>query len=199
MSALPVERDTGAPGRSVVRPVLVLVAVMWVAELVDLVLPYDADMLGIHSRSLDGLPGIVLSPFLHLGFGHLLANTVPLVILGLLVSWRAGSRFWPVVATIVLVGGVGVWLLGPSGTVTVGASGLVMGLLTYLLAAGVITRHWGDVLLAALVLLVYGSLLWGVLPFTVAPGVSWLAHLSGAGAGVLAAVLFAPARGRLAA
>ena len=182
--------------RSVWRPVALLVGLMWVAELIDLVLPYDADALGIRSRSLAGLPGIVLAPLLHLGFAHLVANTVPLVVLGLLVSWRAGRLFWPVVGTIVLLGGAGVWALGAPGVVTLGASGLVFGLLTYLLTAGVLTRHWLDVLIAVGVLLTYGSLLWGALPMAVPDGVSWLGHLCGAAAGTIAAFAFAQRSGR---
>jgi membrane associated rhomboid family serine protease len=174
--------------------VLGLVALMWLAELVDAVLPYDADQLGIQSRTVEGLLGIPLAPFLHVGFGHLVANTVPFVVLALLVSWRAGSAFWPVVATIVVVSGLGVWLLGPSDAVTLGASALVFGLLTYLVAAGFLTRHWLDVVIGVGVLLVYGSLLWGALPFFVPAGVSWLGHLCGAASGVLAAALFTDRR-----
>jgi membrane associated rhomboid family serine protease len=173
---------------------MALVAIMWVAEALDAVLPYDADALGIRSRSIEGLLGIPFAPFLHGGFGHLIANTVPLIVLGLLVSWRAGSAFWPVVGTIVLGSGAVVWLLGPANTVTIGASALVFGLLTYLIAAGFRTRHWLDVAVGITVLLIYGSLLWGALPFFVGPGVSWLGHLAGAAAGVLAAWWFAPRR-----
>lgn len=185
------ELEPVAPPRSVWRPVALLVAVMWAAELVDLVLPYDADALGIRSRTLAGLPGIVLAPFLHLGLSHLLANLVPLVVLGLLVSWRAGRWFWPVLGTIVLLGGFGVWVLGAPEVITLGASGLVFGLLSYLLTAGVLTRHWLDVLVAVGVLLGYGSLLWGALPMVVPEGVSWLGHLCGAAAGIIAALVFA--------
>lgn len=180
--------------RRIWPPVLALVAIMWAAELVDAVLPYDADQLGIESRSISGLLGIPLAPFLHAGFGHLVANTLPFVVLGLLVSWRAGSAFWPVVITVVVGSGLGVWLLGPANTVTLGASALVFGFLTYLIAAGLRTRHWLDVLLGVVVLLVYGSLLWGALPFFVPAGVSWLGHLCGAVSGVLAAWWFAPRR-----
>jgi membrane associated rhomboid family serine protease len=177
--------------RRVWPPVVALVAIMWAAELVDAVLPYDADQLGIESRSISGLLGIPLAPFLHGGFGHLMANTLPFVVLGLLVSWRAGSAFWPVVITVVVGSGLGVWLLGPANTVTLGASSLVFGFLTYLIAAGFRTRHWIDVVVGIAVVIVYGSLLWGALPFFVAPGVSWLGHLCGAASGVLAAFLFA--------
>jgi membrane associated rhomboid family serine protease len=183
--------------RSVWKPVVALVAAMWCVELLDVVLPGDATSLGIRSREVAGLPGIVAAPLLHTGWGHLLANTVPLVVLGLLVSWRAGRAFWPVVAVIVLVGGLGVWLLGPAATVTVGASGLVFGLLTYLITAGIVTRRFVDVLLGVLVTLVYGGLLWSTLPWFVPAEVSWLGHLCGAAAGVLAALLFTrPADGR---
>lgn len=135
-------------------------------------------------------PGILAAPFLHDGLGHLGANTLPLLVLALLVSWRAGRSFWPVVATIVVGGGLVVRLLGPSGVVTIGASGLVLGLLAYLVAAGVRSRHFLDVLVGVVVLLVYGTLLLGVLPFFVPANVSWLGHLGGAAAGVLAALLF---------
>lgn len=175
--------------RRVVLPVAALVLVMWVVELVDAVLGGRLDGLGIQSRSTDGLAGVLLSPLLHGGFGHLVANTIPLVILGLLVSWRRNGRIWSVVGIVVVVGGLGVWLLGPSNTVTIGASGLVFGLLGYLIVAGAITRHWVDILVSVIVVLVYGGMLWGATPLGVPAGVSWLAHLTGALAGALAAVL----------
>lgn len=177
--------------RSFWKPVVALVGVMWVVEILDLVLPGVWNEHGIVSRDLSGLLGIPLAPFLHDGLGHLVANTVPFLVLGLLVSWRAGRTFWPVLLTIVVASGLGVWLVGPSGAVTVGASGVVFGFLTYLIVAGVVTKHFLDVLIGVLVLLVFGSLLWGVLPFVGPAQVSWQAHLFGALGGVLAALLFA--------
>ncbi|MFN8156898.1 MAG: rhomboid family intramembrane serine protease [Candidatus Nanopelagicales bacterium] len=177
--------------RSFWKPVVALVGVMWVVEILDLVLPGVWNEHGIVSRDLSGLLGIPLAPFLHDGLGHLVANTVPFLVLGLLVSWRAGRTFWPVLLTIVVASGLGVWLVGASGAVTVGASGVVFGFLTYLIVAGVVTKHFLDVLIGVLVLLVFGSLLWGVLPFVGPAQVSWQAHLFGALGGVLAALLFA--------
>jgi len=172
-------------------PVVILVGIMWVVELVDAVLPGDLDGYGIESRDTDGLTGIVAAPFLHADFAHLMANTVPFLILGSIVALRYPSRFWAIAATIIVVGGLGVWLFGPSNTVMVGASGVVFGFLTFLLTAGVLTRHWLDVTIAVGVLLLYGSILVGALPFGVAAGVSWMGHLMGALSGVLAAFLFA--------
>ncbi len=183
--------DTAAPTVRSLLPVVILVGIMWVVELVDAVLPGDLDGYGIESRDTDGLTGIVAAPFLHADFAHLMANTVPFLILGSIVALRYPSRFWAIAATIIVVGGLGVWLFGPSNTVMVGASGVVFGFLTFLLTAGVLTRHWLDVTIAVGVLLLYGSILVGALPFGVAAGVSWMGHLMGALSGVLAAFLFA--------
>lgn len=171
-------------------PVLWLVAAMWVLEMVDVLLPADLDGYGIESRDTDGLIGVVAAPMLHADFAHLMANTVPFLILGGIVAARFPQRFWAITATIAVASGLGVWLLGPADTITVGASGVVFGYLSFLLVAGVRTRHWVDVVIGLAVLFVYGGLLVGALPFGVAPGVSWLAHLMGALAGVLAAVLY---------
>ena len=180
-----------APGdRSRTRiflPVLVLLGVMWVLEIVDFLLPAELDYWGIRSREIEGLAGVPMAPFLHGGFEHLMANTLPFLILGTLVAWRAGGKFWSVAIIIILLGGMAVWLLGPSNTITIGASGVVFGFLGYLLVLGILTRNWVDILVAVAVLLIYGSLLMGATPFGVPPGVSWLAHLTGFGAGVVAA------------
>lgn len=181
--------------RRTAGPVLIMVAAMWALELIDVLLRGRLDGLGIVSRTADGLVGVAAAPFLHGGFAHLVANTVPFVVLGLLVAWRTERALWPVLATIGLVGGLGVWLLGPAGVVTIGASGMIFGFFTYLVTAAVLTRSWLDILIATIVVLVYGGLLVGVVPFAVEPGVSWLAHLTGAAAGVLAAFLFTPRRG----
>ncbi|MGB3015056.1 MAG: rhomboid family intramembrane serine protease [Candidatus Nanopelagicales bacterium] len=172
-------------------PVVVLLGVMWLLEILDAALPGDLDQFGIESRDVDGLTGVAASPFLHADFAHLMANTVPFLILGSIVALRNPRRFWPIVITITVVGGFAVWLLGPTNTVTIGASGVVFGFLTYLITAGILTRHWLDVVIAVGVLFVYGGILIGALPFGVSSGVSWLAHLTGAAAGVLAAFLFA--------
>lgn len=181
--------------RRIVIPVLVLIAAMWLLEVIDVFLQGGLDAFGIRSREVDGLVGVPLSPLLHDGFGHLAANTVPFIVLGLLVAWRSDGRIWLITLTIALLGGLGVWLLGPADAITIGASGVVFGFFAYLVTAGILTRHWLDILVGVAVLLLYGGLVWGMLPFTVGPQVSWLAHLLGAAAGVAAAFLYARPRG----
>lgn len=176
-------------------PPLVLLAAMWVLETIDLALRGRLDGGGIEARELDGLPGILFAPVLHGGFGHLMANSVPFLVLGTLVATSGRRTFWLVTAAVVLLGGFGTWLISPGGTVTIGASGLVFGYLGYLLVAGVRTRHWRDLLIGFLVAVVYGSLLLGALPWAVGGGVSWQGHLSGAIAGGLAGWWLPPERG----
>ncbi len=173
-------------------PPLLLLAVMWIVETLDVLLRGRLDNAGIEARESDGLIGILVSPLLHGGYEHLLSNTIPLLVLGTLVATGGRRVFWKVTAMTVVLGGLGTWLIAPSNTVTIGASGLVFGYLGYLLVAGVRTRHWRDLLIGFAVLLVYGTLLLGALPWTVAENVSWQAHLTGAVAGGLAAWVFAP-------
>jgi membrane associated rhomboid family serine protease len=175
-------------------PPLLLLSAMWLLELVDVVLRGRLDSAGIEPRDTDGLLGIILAPFLHVGFSHLLANTIPLLVLGTLVATSGRAVFWKVTAAVAVLGGAATWLIAPPDTVTVGASGLVFGYLGYLLVAGVRTRHWRDLAVGLLVLLVYGSLLLGALPWAVASDVSWQGHLTGAIAGGLAAWWWAPRR-----
>ena len=184
------------PGRPADRPVPVLTAllvmtialgVLWLSELVDQLSGNRLDELGIHARELDGLPEIYSAPLLHAGWEHLIANSGPFFVLGLLVL-LGGALRWAV-ATLVSVtaSGLTAWLLTPLGTIVLGASGLIFGWPTYLVVRGPPTRRPGQVLLGIAVLVVYGGMIWGVLPG--AAGISWQAHLGGAIGGVLAAAL----------
>lgn len=182
----PRRRDDGPLG-DVLRPYIVVasvVAVMWVAEIVDLVPGTPFDSWGIRPRAVGGLVGIPLAPFLHAGFGHLLGNTLPFLILGGAIAAGGIVRWLQVTLIVGLTSGLGVWLFAAPHTVHLGASGLVFGYLTYLLARGVVARRVTWLLGGLVVLVVYGGILWGLLP---RPGVSWTGHLFGALGGVLAA------------
>lgn len=183
-----------APRLGPFGPPLLLLAIMWALELLDVLLRGHLDAAGIQARQTDGLLGILLSPFLHSGFSHLVANTLPLLALGTLVATNGRRAFWLATGIIVALGGLGTWLIAPAGSVTIGASGLVFGYLGYLLVVGVRTRHWIDLLVGLAVLVLYGGLLVGALPWAVADGVSWQAHLCGALAGGLAG-WWVPGRG----
>lgn len=162
-----------------------LSALMWVSEIVDQVLSGRLDGLGIEPRSVDGLSGVVLAPFLHVGFGHLAANTLPFLAMGALIAFSGLRRVFAVTAIVVLVSGVGTWLIAPAGTVHLGASGVVFGYAAYLVARGLFDRRFHYLAVGVLVAFGYGTtLLFGLVPQA---GISWQAHLFGAVGGVLAA------------
>ena len=163
-----------------------MAALIWVSYFAALFFGPDAlRELGIRPRRLDGLDGILLGPFLHASVNHLLGNTLPLVIFSFLALLEGVRRYCVVLASSWLASGVGVWLFG--GGLTVGISGVVFGLFAYLMVRGIYNRDLVQLLLGGVLFLLYGSLLWGVLPVNI--GVSWQAHLFGAAGGVLAAVL----------
>ena len=179
------ERRRSTAGTAL-QVILLFVAGLYVVELAD---QLSGDRLehagGLEPREADGLDGILFAPVLHGPWDHLLANTVPLLLFGFLLL-LAGVRRWLVVTAVVwLVGGVGVWLTGPAGTVHIGASVLVFGWLCYLLLRGVFSGNPGQLAMGVLLLIIYGGVLWGVLPGQ--PGISWQGHLFGAIGGGLAA------------
>lgn len=158
---------------------------MWIVEGADqAVLDQRLDQAGIVPRELNGLPGVLWAPFLHYGFGHLLANTVPLLVLGGLVAIKGTTRFLEVTIGVILLGGLGTWLFGRTG-VHLGASGVVFGYFGYLVAAALFERKLRSILLGLTALVLYGGLVWGVVPTT--ERVSWEGHLAGLVAGVFVA------------
>lgn len=193
--------EVGGIAREIRSQVLILgafVGLMWILEIIDAPLGGGGrwcgglNQLGIFPRQVAGLRGIVFAPFLHGGFAHLIANTIPFATLGWLVMLRRTADFWLVTAIAMLIGGLGTWLFGAPGC-HIGASGVIFGYLGFLISRGYFERRIGSVLFSIVVLLLYGGLLWGVLPLRI--GISWEGHLFGFIGGVIAAKLLA-VRGR---
>jgi membrane associated rhomboid family serine protease len=174
--------------------VAAMAALMWAVETVDLVAG-DLDSAGIRPRDPEGLVGIATSPFLHGGFGHLIGNTIPFLVLGAAIAIGGLMRTLVVTGIVAGVGGLGTWLTAPSNTVVIGASGLVFGFATYLVARGAYSRLPLHFVGGLVVLAIYGStLMVGLVP---TPGVSWQGHLFGAVGGVLAARVVHRSRARM--
>lgn len=195
MSTLPA--PTGKPKNPVNRilppnPVASLIvigsftALLYVIEIVDAAMSGRLDQFGIQPRTLGGLDGVLWAPLLHHGWGHLLANTIPVLLFGFLAMSNGIGQWAAVTITIWLFSGLGVWLTGGAGT-TVGASGLAFGWLAFLLVRGLFNRAFGQIVVSVVLFLYWGSTLLGVLPGD--PGVSWQGHLFGAIGGILAAWL----------
>ena len=167
------------------KGILVFLGTIWLVFIIDRFLPLEE--FALYPRRLDGLPGIIASPFLHQDLSHIISNTLPLLaLLSLLAGSRADSR--KAVLLIIIVSGGLLWLFGRSVPV-IGASGLVFGLIGFLILSGFLERRLLAMLVSALVGVSYGTtLLAGILPGQ--HGVSWDGHLFGAIAGGLCAWLF---------
>ncbi len=181
--------------------ILTFVALLYLVELIDLLANHSLDGNGIRPKTTDGLWGIIFAPVLHANWQHLMANTIPLLVLGFLMTLAGISRFVWATAIIWILGGLGTWLIGNVGsscgpTDHIGASGLIFGYLAFLLVFGLFVRRVWDIIIGLVVLFLYGGVLLGAMPVLhQCGGVSWQGHLSGAVAGVIAAYLLsAPER-----
>lgn len=181
-AAAPSARDRRWAG---VRVVLGLAALMWILEVIDVIAGHRLDSYGIEPRDTDSLAGILAAPFLHAGFGHLLANTIPFLVLGIVIALGGALQVLGVTAIVALVSGLGTWVIGPEHSIHIGASGVVFGYATFLLTRGLFNRDPLQIGIGLVVGLLWGaSLLAGLEP---QEGISWQGHLFGAAGGVLAA------------
>ena len=166
------------------------VAIFWGLEIADFLWFHGRlDLLGIKPHRISGLSGILFAPFLHGGFPHLVANTIPFVTLGWFVMLQETSDFFIVTVMTMIVGGLGTWLFGFLGSVHIGASSLIFGYLGFVLLRGYFQRNFVSIFLSIVIAFFYGGMLWGVLPSD--PRISWPGHLFGFLGGVLAARMIA--------
>ena len=167
-------------------------ALLWAVLTINSVLGGSLLAYGVRPRSVEGLRGIIFAPFLHANVAHLVANTVPLLVLGWLVLLRDARHFIPVTLIAMLGGGLAAWLLGAPNSVHIGASGVVFGYFGFLVLAGWFARSMGSIVLSVVVTAIWGGAVLDVLPGQ--PGISWEAHLGGFIGGAMAARWLAPRR-----
>jgi membrane associated rhomboid family serine protease len=177
-----------------------VVVLMWVIEGINTLDSNRLDSDGILPRSLGHSWGIFTAPFIHASWQHLIANTVPFVFMGLIIALQGAKRFALVTVIVIVVGGIGTWLVSPAHTstgipeYTIGASGVVFGYATYLFTRGFFNRNILELLIGLVVGVVWGGALWSsVVPHT---GISWQGHVCGAIGGVLAAYMLRNERPR---
>ncbi len=163
------------------------VALLWAVQVVNWITGYGLNpAFGLIPRHGSGLDGVIAMPLLHGSFSHLMANTPPLLVMGGLLVITTTRALLAVNAVVIGLGGGLVWLFGGS-AIHIGASGLIFGWFGFFVVRGLVDRSPITLGAALVVGVLYGSILWGVLPGQ--PGVSWEAHLFGAIAGAAAAVL----------
>ncbi|MDA3901038.1 MAG: rhomboid family intramembrane serine protease [Spirochaetes bacterium] len=169
-----------------IKTLITLIVIMWVMLFVNFVI-FNHNLLsyGITPRTLSGLRGIFFAPFLHANLVHLTSNTIPFFILGILAMHDGTGEFYTVFIVSMITAGIGTWITGRSGTVHIGASGIIFGLFGYLLLKGYFHRRALSIITSIVVALLYGGMIWGVLPKQT--GISWQSHLFGFIGGALCA------------
>ncbi|MDB5385696.1 MAG: hypothetical protein JWM11_1342 [Planctomycetaceae bacterium] len=169
------------------KGVITFIAIIWVVFLLEFVMPFNLLSYGVTPRTLSGLWGIPVMPFLHANLQHIVSNTIPLFVLLVLLA-GSKARSWEVVAEIVVFGGLLLWLCGRPAT-HVGASGLIFGLIAFLIVSGWMERRFVPLVIAVVVTFLYGGILLpGVMPH-IGSHISWDGHLFGAIAGGIIAYL----------
>lgn len=168
--------------RAKCKVMICIVCVLCGVTVINALLGYGLNDYGIVPREFVGLRGIIFSPFLHGSIQHLIVNTLSFVVLGGLLLMKSAREFIGVILFVTVFGGLGVWLIGQTNSVHVGASGVIFGVFGYLVARGFVAKKTVDLLISILVIVFYGGLIWGVLPGRA--GVSWEGHLCGLLAGI---------------
>jgi len=164
-------------------------AILWVVELINAATGRNLTQSGgILARDASSLVNILTAPFVHGNLDHLMANALPLFSLGLIAAIPSPKRFLWMTLVVIIVGGIGIWLTSPPGTVTIGASGVVFGYFSYLLLRGLVDRRPADVLVSIGIAIAYGSYMWSAVGIGVT-GVSWQGHVSGLVGGIVAALV----------
>ena len=171
--------------RQALKTATIVVIVLWGIHAINWFFPFDLRYLGIQPRKLSGLIGIIGAPLLHGNLHHLIINTSALIVL-LTVALAYSRRLALVSLGIVIsLGGLLVWLLGSASAIHIGASGVVFGLVGYLIFIGLFRREWVALAISTAVFLIYGGILLSLLQTT--PGISWSSHFFGFVSGILAA------------
>lgn len=169
---------------------LILVMTMWVAYFFNINYHWHLEEFGLQPQTLQGLRGILLMPFLHENFEHLFSNSIPLLVAGSFLFYYFKNWTWLITGVVWLMGGLILWFIGEPNSIHIGASGLVYGLVFFLLVSGIIRGHRNLAAVALLMVFLYGSLVWGLFPDYVRlmkENISWEGHLGGAISGMVMA------------
>ncbi|MFA8300423.1 MAG: rhomboid family intramembrane serine protease [Hyphomicrobiales bacterium] len=144
---------------------------------------------GVSPREAEGLAGLLFSPLIHGGWSHLMANSIPFLILSTFIFYF--YRNFALRAFVIqwLLSGALLWIFGRSAW-HIGASGVIYSMAAFLIVIGFIRKETTSLVISLLVIFLYGGLVWGVLPFYTQRGVSWDGHLFGAIAGIYAAYIY---------
>lgn len=168
---------------------LVFLSLLWIVFLLQNTINFNFVKLGVLPRQIEGLPGIVTSVFVHGDLANIASNSVPLFVLGMMLFYFYKKIAKPVFLWIWLISGLWLWIGGRNNdnypVYHIGASTLIYGLAAFLFFSGLFRKHLRLMVVSALVVFLYGSIVWGMFPLK--SEISWEGHLFGAIAGLLVA------------
>jgi membrane associated rhomboid family serine protease len=178
-----------AEARKAFWVMVAFLAVLWILQIFNALDNYGLDQsYGIVARNVSSLPDILSAPFLHVSWAHIEGNSGPLFIFGFLAAYRGVKKWLGVSVLIIIVSGLGAWLISPTGSGTVGASGVIFGYLGYVLVRGIFDRHRIDIVIGLVMALCFAYQFTDLLPQN--NGVSWQAHVFGFAAGIIGGWFF---------
>jgi membrane associated rhomboid family serine protease len=169
----------------------ILLAFIWIVKISEVITKSDFSDFGILPQTLSGLKGILFSPFIHANYKHLAANSVPLFVLtaGLFYYYR--KLAWNLLTLLWSITGLWVWVFAKDTGYHIGASGVIYALAGFHFTSGIIRKDLRMMAFTLLVVFLYGSLIWGIIPdFFPGENISWQSHLLGLFAGVLVAFFY---------
>lgn len=166
---------------------LTMAACFWLVEITEFLLDFNLHNFGIYPRTLHGLSGILLSPFLHGNFTHLISNTPTFIVLAACILFFFPQTAYQVMIYTYLITGIGVWLFARS-SYHIGASGLIYGFAAFLFFSGIFRKDVRSMAISLIMAFLYGGMLYGLIPGN--QGVSWESHMIGALAGTYCAYIF---------
>lgn len=176
-----------------VIPSLILVFFIWIMFVIDYlqVVPFNFSRLGIYPLRVEGLIGIVFSPFVHSSFSHLVSNSVPLLVMVTMIFYFYNQIAIKSISFLWLLSGLFTWFIGRS-AYHIGASGFVFALVFFLFFSGLFRKYIPLVAVSMIVIFIYGSTIWSIFPITelIDVSLSWEAHLSGAISGLIVAFAY---------
>ena len=171
-----------------IRFPFVFLALLWIIWALDEAFNLNLYKWGILARDVNGIAGILFSPLLHSNFNHIASNSVPLLILGVIMFYFYRKIAFTVFICVYLTTGISVWLFARSGAYHIGASGLIYAFVCFLFYSGIFRKNRRLLSLSLLVTFLYGSLIFGVTPFN-GRKTSWESHLIGSISGGITAFL----------
>lgn len=174
--------------RAVVLILGISLIVLWCLFLVNaLFLGSKLNMLGIHPRTKSGLLGILIAPLLHGSLFHIINNSFSFILFGTLLLLNDIWKFVIVTVIAGVISGIGIWLIGSSGSVHIGASGIILGYFGYCVSVGFIEKKLSTLIFSLIIIFLYGGMIFAIIPGQM--GISWEGHLFGFIGGICSASL----------